>query len=80
MTPTAGIDFAQNDGLHIKQEWTAAIEDETRRLKETVDDHESMIRSLGRVEYRIDRIDQDAQKTTVGLHTFVIRSTRWRKS
>ncbi|KAG2266082.1 hypothetical protein Bca52824_073161 [Brassica carinata] len=44
-----------------KQEWTA-IEDETRRLKKTVDDHESMIRSLGRVEYRIDRIDEDAQK------------------
>ncbi|CAF2321337.1 unnamed protein product [Brassica napus] len=68
----------KNDGL--QQEWTAAIEDETRRLKKTVDDHESRIRSLGRVEYRIDRIDQDAQKTTVRLHTLVIRSTRWRKS
>ncbi|WZZ69709.1 hypothetical protein YC2023_081079 [Brassica napus] len=52
----------KNDRLHRKQEWTAAIEDETRRLKETVDDHESRIRSLGRVEYRIDRIDEDAQK------------------
>ncbi|CAN6907081.1 unnamed protein product [Brassica oleracea] len=52
----------KKDGLHRKQEWTAAIEDETRRLKKTVDDHESMIRSLGRVEYRIDRIDEDAQK------------------
>ncbi|KAF3515012.1 hypothetical protein F2Q69_00006144 [Brassica cretica] len=52
----------KNDGLHRKQEWTAAIEDETRRLKKTVDDHESRIRSLGRVEYRIDRIDEDAQK------------------
>ncbi|CAN6889979.1 unnamed protein product [Brassica oleracea] len=70
----------KNDGLHRKQEWTAAIEDETRRLKKTVDDHESMIRSLGRVEYRIDRIDEDAQKTTVRLQTLVIRSTRWRKS
>jgi len=48
--------------LHRKQEWTAAIEDETRRLKKTVDDHKSRIRSLGRVEYRIDRIDEDAQK------------------
>ncbi|CAF1932572.1 unnamed protein product [Brassica napus] len=52
----------KNDGLHRKQEWTAAIEDETRRLKKTVDDHESRIRSLGRVEYQIDRIDEDAQK------------------
>nr|VDC96140.1 unnamed protein product [Brassica rapa] len=52
----------KNDGLHRKQEWTAAIEDETRRLKKTVDDHESRIRSLGRVEYRIDRIYEDAQK------------------
>ncbi|CDY63276.1 BnaAnng18820D [Brassica napus] len=52
----------KNDGLHRKQEWTAAIKDETRRLKKTVDDHESRIRSLGRVEYRIDRIDEDAQK------------------
>ena len=48
--------------MHRKQEWTAAIEDETRCLKKTVDDHESRIRSLGRVEYRIDRIDEDAQK------------------
>ncbi|CAN7002900.1 unnamed protein product [Brassica oleracea var. botrytis] len=52
----------KNDGLHRKQEWTAAIKDETRRLKKTVDDHESRIRSLGRVEYWIDRIDEDAQK------------------
>ncbi|CAN7126714.1 unnamed protein product, partial [Brassica rapa subsp. narinosa] len=52
----------KNDRLHRKQEWTAAIEDETRRLKKTVDDHESRIRSLGRVEYRIDRIYEDAQK------------------
>ncbi|KAL0690328.1 hypothetical protein Bca4012_090006 [Brassica carinata] len=52
----------KNDGLHRKQEWTAAIEDETRRLKKTVDDHESRIRSLGRVEYQIDRINEDAQK------------------
>ncbi|KAG2288986.1 hypothetical protein Bca52824_048590 [Brassica carinata] len=51
-----------NDGLHKKQEWTAAIEDETRHLKKTVDDHKSRIRSLGRVEYQIDRIDEDAQK------------------
>ncbi|CAF1862236.1 unnamed protein product [Brassica napus] len=52
----------KNDGLHRKQEWTAAIEDETRHLKKTVDDHESRIRSLGHVEYQIDRIDEDAQK------------------
>ncbi|CAN7047051.1 unnamed protein product, partial [Brassica oleracea var. botrytis] len=66
----------KTDGLHRKQEWTSAVEDETRRLKKTVDDHESRIRSLGRVEYRIDRIDEDAQKTTVRLQTLVIRSTR----
>ncbi|CAN7047122.1 unnamed protein product [Brassica oleracea var. botrytis] len=52
----------KNDGLHRKQEWTAAIKEKTRRVKKTVDDHESRIRSLGRVEYRIDRIDEDAQK------------------
>ncbi|KAG2329859.1 hypothetical protein Bca4012_020616 [Brassica carinata] len=52
----------KNDGLHRKKEWTEAIEDETRRLKATVGDNESRMRSLGGLGYWVDGIDKVSQK------------------
>ncbi|KAJ4885537.1 Uncharacterized protein Rs2_35630 [Raphanus sativus] len=52
----------QNDGLHIKKEWTEAIEEETRRLKAKVGENESRMCSLGGLEYRVDGIDRASQK------------------
>ncbi|KAG2313856.1 hypothetical protein Bca52824_016978 [Brassica carinata] len=57
----------KNDGLHIKKEWNEAIEDETRRLKEKVVDNEGRLRSLGALEYQVDRIDKASQSNDANI-------------
>lgn len=59
--------YFQDDGLHRKQEWTTAIEDETRRLKKTVEEHDSSLRSLGAHDYRVQRIAQDVERNDANI-------------
>ncbi|KAF3563795.1 hypothetical protein DY000_02016743 [Brassica cretica] len=52
----------ENDGLHRKKEWDEAIEKETKKLTQKVDDHELKNRSLYSIEDRLSRLEEDEKK------------------